>query len=361
VNRGWSIEVTSRRIAWTAGSLQGLLSGTLSTIVITLGAPRIGRDRGLDWMEIGTVLLGADSVEAEPRWWHIAAGVFVHQAADLSWAIVFFALFRYWTATLTPPVLLTLALPWAAITAAIEYFVILPRLQPLVPMQVPFWTALGVHVTSGLLYPFHPYVRATITRQLVPWSVFSRGFALVLCAGLAVLIVLESFARFEREPSWPFSSAENRIAEHQFLHHMTAHHVVGIQLAGLAATQAADPVLQRLGRLMVANQAGEARIMERWWRSWTKQDIPAMPADELARIPGIPSSAAIAALASERGARFDDTFIPVMVAHHRGAIDMANEVSDVAEDPRVILLADSIRHAQSRQISAMTMSRASRP
>jgi hypothetical protein len=35
-------------------------------------------------MEIGTVLLGADSVDTEPRWWHIAAGILVHQTADLS-------------------------------------------------------------------------------------------------------------------------------------------------------------------------------------------------------------------------------------------------------------------------------------
>ena len=102
--------------------------------------------------------------------WNIAGGVLVHQGADLSWAVVFFALGRYWTWSLTAPVLLVLSLPWAAITAAIEYYVILPRLQPLVPMQVPFWTALGVHLTSGLLYPFFPQIRATVTRQSVRWS-----------------------------------------------------------------------------------------------------------------------------------------------------------------------------------------------
>jgi hypothetical protein len=32
-------------------------------------------------------------------------------------------------------------------------------------MQVPFWTALGVHLTSGLLYPFFPQIRATVIRD----------------------------------------------------------------------------------------------------------------------------------------------------------------------------------------------------
>ena len=346
--------MTSRRIAWVAASLQGLLSGTLSTIVITLGAPRIGRDRGLDWMEIGTVLLGADSVEMEPRWWHIAAGVFVHQSADLSWAVVFFALGRYWTARLSPGALFMLALPWAALTAAIEYYAILPRLQPLVPMQVPFWTALGVHITSGLLYPFYPYIRAVVTRQALSWTAFSHVFAAALGAGVAVLIVLEVLARFDREPSWPLSSADERSATHRFLRHMSAHHAVGVELARLAASQASDPTLQRLGRLMVANQAGEAQVIERWWRSWTKQSLPVMTAGELAGIPGMPSPARIAALAAERAEQFDAAFVPVMVAHHRGAIAMSDDVFQSADDPRVLLLADSIRHAQARQISAMT-------
>jgi hypothetical protein len=34
-----------RRVAWTAGLLQGLLSGTVSTIVISPGAPRTLKDR----------------------------------------------------------------------------------------------------------------------------------------------------------------------------------------------------------------------------------------------------------------------------------------------------------------------------
>lgn len=182
---------SQRRIAWTSALLQGLLSGTVSTLVITLGAPRIGRDRGLDWMEIGTVFLGADSVQMAPRWWNIAAGIAVHQSADLAWAIVFFALGRHWTRRLTPPVLFVMAIPWAVTTAAIEYYAILPRLQPLVVMQVPFWTALGVHVTSGLLYPFYPQLRAFMTRETTHWHGLSRGLGAALGAGLVVLGALE--------------------------------------------------------------------------------------------------------------------------------------------------------------------------
>lgn len=116
----------------------GLISGTYSTILITLGAPRIGRSRAIDWMDIGTVLLGLDGVRAEPGIREIAAGVLVHQSADLAWAIAFFALGRRWTLALSPQSLLIAALPWAVVTSAIEYYLLLPRLQPFVPMQVPY-------------------------------------------------------------------------------------------------------------------------------------------------------------------------------------------------------------------------------
>lgn len=139
---------TRRRLAWQAATVMGLISGTYSTLLITLGAPRIGRSRAVDWMDIGTVLLGLDGIRADPGVREIAAGVLVHQSADLAWAIAFFALGRRWTLALTPKAILMVALPWALLTSAIEYYLLLPTLQPLVPLQVPYWTALMVHVTS---------------------------------------------------------------------------------------------------------------------------------------------------------------------------------------------------------------------
>lgn len=347
------MRLTQRRIAWTAGFIQGLLSGTVSTLVITLGAPRIGRDRGLDWMEIGTVLLRADSVQVEPQWWNLAAGVFVHQAADLSWALVFFALGRYWTANLTPGMLLFLAMPWAALTAAIEYFAILPRLQPLVVMQVPFWTALGVHVTSGLLYPFYPHIRGFVVSRSVPWSLVDRGLLTALGAAVVALLGLEILAYADREPRWPLASAGERAYDTRFLREMSAHHAVGVELASAAASNADDRRLRRLGRLMVANQAGEIDIMSRWWRSWIGEPMSPLTSEEHARIPGMPDPGTIARLSAEHGRPFDRDFVPVMIAHHRGALQMAGNAWSEAADPRVRLLADSVRHAQARQIAAM--------
>ena len=53
----------------------GLISGTYSTMLITLGAPWVGRSRAVDWMDIGTVLLGLDGLRADPAIREIAAGL----------------------------------------------------------------------------------------------------------------------------------------------------------------------------------------------------------------------------------------------------------------------------------------------
>ena len=170
---------TRRRIAWKAALLLGLISGTFSTLLITLGAPRIGRTRAIDWMTIGTVAIGANAVTDDPGWPQLLAGVFVHQCADLGWAVVFFALGRYWTYSLSPAAILAIAAPWALATSAMEYYVLLPRLQPLVPLEVPYWTALSVHATSAIAYPLFPWIRSRIAGSAVmglwqangpPWS-----------------------------------------------------------------------------------------------------------------------------------------------------------------------------------------------
>jgi uncharacterized protein (DUF305 family) len=131
---------------------------------------------------------------------------------------------------------------------------------------------------------------------------------------------------------------------------MAAHHEVGVKLAQMAAANGSTSELRMLGRLMAANQSGEADIIERWRRSWQRGPMPPPRADE--HTPGMPSPVTLDRLAEARDRPFDAAFIPVMVAHHEGAIQMAEEAWRSAGDLR--LLADSIRHAQSRQVSAMS-------
>jgi uncharacterized protein (DUF305 family) len=349
--------LTPRRARWRAALLTGLLSGTFSTILITLGAPRIGRSRALDWMEIGTVLLGVDSVVRQPGWQQIAAGVLVHQSADLFWAVIFFGAAGRWTARLPPIVLLFAGIPWAVGTSAIEYYLMLPWLQPLVPMQVPYWTALGVHLTSAAAYPAFPWVHARVLRITAPAAPKQRAkgaakIVYVLAAVVAVFLAIEMSVRAGWEPRIEVGGKDATF-DRTFMRHMRAHHEVGVRLADLSIDRSARVHVQELGRLMVANQSAEIETLDGWWRRWFRGRIPPVPHEDHRQISGMPSAATMHQLEQLDGVEFERRLFPVMIAHHRGAVLMADRAWQDAADVRLRVFAESLRHAQRGQIERM--------
>lgn len=86
--------------------------------------------------------------------------------------------------------------------------------------------------------------------------------------------------------------------------------------------------------------------MQKWWRSWFNGDLPEVGPDERVSIPGIPSRETMAELERLRGMEFEERFLPVMIDHHEGAIEMSRQAWEKAVDPRVKLFAEQIRHAQ---------------
>lgn len=345
---------TRRAIAWQAAVLLGLLSGTLSTLIITFGAPRIGRVRSVDWMNIGTVLLRTDGIVAVPGWREIAAGVFVHQSADLSWAIVLFALGRWMSLNMRPSSIAAIAAPWAIVTSVIEYYVILPWLQPLVPSQVPYWTALSVHLTSAAAYPMFPWFRNAVAGRADRTATMWARYTFTALAGVFVLLAgLDTLARFGHEPKWVFQSDDTRAFDRQFMREMVAHHGAGIDLARRMLAAAPRDEVRNVSELIIAEQSGEMVLLGRWWRGWVGAQMPLLTAAEMAQIPGMPSQADLRSLASLRSEPFERKFLAMMIAHHEGAVAMADDAWHRAGDPRLRIFATSVQHAQRGQIDWM--------
>jgi uncharacterized protein (DUF305 family) len=354
--------LSPRRTRWRAALITGVVSGTFSTILITVGAPRIGRGRALDWMEIGTVLLGAGSIASDPAWTNIAAGIVVHQSADLFWALLFFGLAGHWTAERSPGALLGLGIPWALGTSAIEYYLLLPWLQPLVPMQVPYWTALGVHVTSALAYPVFPWLlgRVSVSGERGPAFAFqarqhigtAKAWAISLVAVAALFLILEVSVGAGWEPRID-PGTRSETFDRAFMRQMRAHHLVGVELAELAVDRSARIRVQELGRLMIANQNAEIETLDGWWLRWFGGQVPPVPHSEHLHIPGMPSEAAMRRLEQSRGAEFERLFFPIMIEHHRGAVLMADRAWEDAGDVRLRIYAESLRPAQRGQIRRM--------
>jgi uncharacterized protein (DUF305 family) len=339
---------------WQAAAILGLLSSSFSTIVAQLTAGRLGRDALGDWMVVGSIALRDLGLQTAPTWWTVLAGLIVHQSADFSWDIIFFFVLSRWSHQLSPWALLGIALPWAIFTSAIEWFFLVPVLPfwwALFTLQQAWWLGLLVHLTAASTYPLFPYVRDRIAGvKPSPHRRFAWVWGSLAVTGTAGLALL-AFAG-ERGNELGHLGA-NKSYDQQYMINMSAHHRQGVELASLASERAADPHLRALARLMVATQASEIRIFEKWWVSWFGGALPEPTSEQHHAMPGMFAAADFTGLQGAEGEAFDDRFIELMSTHHDGAIAMADEAMRQAGDPRLRIMSHGIRHQQQGDINLM--------
>jgi uncharacterized protein (DUF305 family) len=341
------------RSRWIAAAKLGLISSTFSTIVSQLSAARIGRDAWVDWMTVAAIPLRDWGISAEPSWSAIVAGIAFHQWADFSWAMVFFGVLGRWTADLRPVSILPLALAWAVISSATEWFLLVPLIpfwQPLFTLQQPYWIGLLVHGASALVYPLFVWLRWPPGGAPKEDTRFTRAWATGLLAVMMVLGTVALFGAAGRELPWMGHDQE---ADQDFIRHMTTHHRQGIQLGRLGFERARNPHLRTLAMLMVASQTGENRIFDTWWQSWFGTSMPDCTADERAAMPGYLTSAQMQQVNAAPAEQFDAIFIAMMTLHHKGAVRMADRAWRGHGDPRLRIIAHAIRHGQQGEIALM--------
>jgi uncharacterized protein (DUF305 family) len=339
---------------WIAAAHLGLVSSSFSTIVSQLFATHLGRDAFVDWMTVAAIPVRDSALSAEPSSGAVLVGIAFHQWADFSWAILFFGLLGRWTALLSPLQILLAAIPWAVISSATEWFVLVPLIpfwQPLFPLQQPYWIGLLVHMASASMYPLFAWLRWPFGQApSIPDVRLAKAWG---AGGLAVITVLAAIAFSSLKGwDWPWMGAD-RDADQTYIRHMRTHHLQGIELARLGARNARAPHLRALASLMVASQMGEVRILERWWQSWFAIAAPDCTAQERADMPGYltPSQMQEARVASSN--EFDRVFVRLMSFHHAGAVLMADQQWHSDGDPRLRIMAHAIRHEQQGEIALM--------
>ena len=70
-------------------------------------------------------------------------------------------------------------------------------------------------------------------------------------------------------------------------------------------------------------------------------------------MPGMPTASEVEQLAALTGPAFDRFFLAVMIAHHRGTVDMIERVWDEGSDPRLWILGHAVAHPQREQMARM--------
>ena len=135
----------------------------------------------------------------------------------------------------------------------------------------------------------------------------------------------------------------------------------------MAETRAASPQVKALAAQIKAAQDPEIAQMTAWLTSWGApaampgSDSSGMPGDDHSSMDmgGVPVSGMMSAqtmdeLEAATGQEFDRLWQQYMIGHHRGAIEMANQVLKASQDDAVKKLAQQIITAQQAEIDTMT-------
>jgi uncharacterized protein (DUF305 family) len=147
-------------------------------------------------------------------------------------------------------------------------------------------------------------------------------------------------------------------ADVMFAQMMIPHHRQAVQMADLAATRAADPQLKTLAAQIKAAQDPEITTMTGWLTTWGQPTAMAsgstMPGmDMSAGATGMMSEQDMAKLAASKGVDFDRLFARMMIAHHQGAIQMAQDEQTNGANADAKALAGRIVTSQQAEVDTL--------
>ena len=163
--------------------------------------------------------------------------------------------------------------------------------------------------------------------------------------------------------------ASGSAADVAFAQSMIPHHQQAVEMADLAldSKSQASPEVKALATQIQGAQDPEIQEMSTWLAQWGAPS--AMPgAGEAGDMSGMDHSGHdmggvtmsgmmtaedMQALGQASGAEFDTMWMQMMIAHHEGAVQMAEQVKAASDNPEVTALADKVITAQNQEIATM--------
>jgi uncharacterized protein (DUF305 family) len=151
-------------------------------------------------------------------------------------------------------------------------------------------------------------------------------------------------------------------ADVAFAQQMIPHHEQAVLMSQMAESHASSAEVRRLAAGIEDAQGPEIDTMSGWLEEWG-EDVPdgSMGGMDhgmqgmrgMAGMPGMMSERQLGSLGRAHGGSWDRMFLRMMIAHHEGAIEMANtEIADGQNDDAVAL-AGRIVEAQQAEIEQM--------
>jgi uncharacterized protein (DUF305 family) len=217
-----------------------------------------------------------------------------------------------------------------------------------------------------------------------PRGGFGR-WAVVVAASVALIVVAAIAFSIGRLSTLGDPTPSNTSAEAGFARDMQVHHQQGVELAMIVRDATDDEATRLLGYDIATTQSQQAGQMYGWLAEWGLPQFgsdPSMtwmslPADDGAThdahgsgdgdgagagasthepggpMPGLATPAQVEELQSLEGVEAERMFLELMIAHHQGAVEMAEAVLARSDYPVVVSLAESIVASQQSEIALM--------
>lgn len=156
------------------------------------------------------------------------------------------------------------------------------------------------------------------------------------------------------------SSSSADTADVAFAQLMIPHHQQAVEMADLALKYATTTEVKDLATQIKGAQGPEIEQMTQWLQDWGAPTSMASSDGDMGDMDmggmgsdGMMSEEAMQGLAESRGAEFDQMWLQMMIAHHEGAITMAQQVLDTTNNAEVTTLANDIMQTQQAEIESM--------
>ncbi|GAS86219.1 lipoprotein [Mycolicibacterium brisbanense] len=150
-----------------------------------------------------------------------------------------------------------------------------------------------------------------------------------------------------------------------FAQHMIPHHQQAVEMSDmLLAKQGIDKRVTDLATQIKAAQAPEIQQMQGWLTAWGNPGMPPMSSGDMGHggmpgmsgkpaMQGMMSDADMTALRDAQGVEAAKLYLTQMIAHHEGAIVMAqNEIKD-GQYPDAVKMSHDIVTTQQQEIDTM--------
>jgi len=185
----------------------------------------------------------------------------------------------------------------------------------------------------------------------------SRALMIVAGVAIALAVVMAAIA------GWAIfgggGDPDDDSVDAGFARDMSTHHEQAVQMAGIVYRRTEDEAIRGLAYDILTTQQAQIGMMGGWLGLW---DLPAgsenppmawMGHEMTGPMPGMATDEEVASLETLPPADMDREFLRLMIAHHKGATDMATYAAQNAEEDLVRTVARSMAETQSFEITTM--------